>query len=80
MRRNHTFEILSEVYEIELEIEYTTEPDCEIKLVDGWEQHIVNIYIAAAQQIIRSMPSRLMDLEFDNAPAQWAKENVKCKY
>ena len=80
MRRNHTFEILSEVYEIDLEIEYTVGPDCHLELVEGWEQRIVNKHLLAAQQEIRSMPSRLMDLEFDNAPAKWAKENVKCKY
>lgn len=75
MRRDYTFDNFPQVEEIELEVEYTVGPDCRVTLVDGWEQQIINVYVAAAQQAIKAMPDKLMDLEFDNAPAQWAKEN-----
>lgn len=54
---------------------YPAEEECEIRLVDGWEQHIMNCYIAAAQQAIKVMSSKIADLEFINAPRQWVKEN-----
>lgn len=78
MRRNYTFDGFPQVEEIELEVEYTIwPPNCEVKLIDGWEQLIVNAYMRQAQQAIKSMDDKIMDLEFDNAPAQWMKEDSK---
>jgi hypothetical protein len=75
MRRDYTFYDFPQVEEITLTINYTIGPDCRVTMADGEEQRIMEQYIRQGQQAIRSVPDKLMDLEFVNAPAKWAKEN-----
>lgn len=84
------FEVDPILVELDLEYSYYRQPaklngspeDCypeeeegEVSLVGNWKDKIRDAFMAEAEQAIRSMEDRLMDLEFDNMPRKWAQED-----
>jgi hypothetical protein len=56
---------------------YPEEEECEVKLPEGFEKAVMTAYIMAARQAMKEIESRVMDLEFDMTPRQWAEEQNK---
>lgn len=56
---------------------YPDEEEMEIVLPKGFEETVMNRYIAAAREAIKKIESKVQDFEFDNMPRQWAEEERK---
>lgn len=87
--RTHEFEVGIDLIELDIdwtyyfdagrtnckpEDAYPPEEEMSLSLPKGWEQTIIDHYMAGARQAIKDIEDQMMDLEFDRAPAEWAAE------
>lgn len=55
---------------------YPDDEDMEITLPSGWEDTVMNAYMLAARDAMKSIESKVLDMEFDCLPRQWWAEDA----
>jgi hypothetical protein len=50
---------------------YPPEVEIEIRLPDGWEQNVIEKYLAAAREAIKGIEAEIRKMEEDEEPLEW---------
>lgn len=73
----YTYEYTPGRNRIDPDDSYPDEVESEIELEKGWEEIVMAAYVAAAREAIKAIEFNLVpDLNFDNKPKQWAREDA----